>query len=293
MTKVSIARMLKAGTASAFALLAGLVVAGGPARAADPAAAPHVPHIERETWSFAGPFGKFDKAQLQRGFQVYKEVCSNCHSMKLVSFRNLSQEGGPGFTEEQVKALAATYKVQDGPNDQGEMFERAARPSDRFPSPFPNEQAARYANGGALPPDFSLIGKARAAHRGFPWFVFDAFTQYQEYGPDYIHALLNGYEEPPAGAAACADGLNYNAAFLAGTCIAMAKPLLDGQVEYADGTPATLDHYSRDVAAFLYWAAEPKLEERKSTGFKAVLFLLVFAGMLYFTKRRVWSDVAH
>lgn len=252
----------------------------------------HMPQIEEMSWTFAGPFGKFDKAQLQRGYKVYKEVCAACHSMKFVSFRTLAQQGGPGFTDEQVKALAATFKVQDGPNDQGEMFERAARPSDRFPSPFPNEQVARSANNGALPPDLSLIAKARAAPRGFPWFILDGFSLYQESGPDYLHALLNGYKDAPKDAA-CGDGLYYNSAFLSGTCIAMVKPVSDGQIEYTDGTPTTVEQYSKDVAAFLMWAAEPMLEERKSTGFKVFLFLLVFSGLLYFTKRKVWSAVSH
>jgi ubiquinol-cytochrome c reductase cytochrome c1 subunit len=250
------------------------------------------PHIIKQQWTFAGPFGKFDRGQLQRGYKVYKEVCSACHSMKLVSFRNLAQEGGPEFTEDEAKALAAEYKVQDGPNDEGEMYERAGRLSDRFPSPFANDAAARVANGGALPPDLSLMGKARAAHRGFPGFVLDIFTQYQENGPDYIYSLLTGYGEPPHGVT-CGAGLNYNSAFLAGNCIAMSQPLSDGQVEYTDGTPATVTNYSRDVSAFLMWAAEPKLEQRKSTGFKTMAFLIIFAGLLWFTKRKVWADVAH
>lgn len=272
-----------------LAVAAGLTLAGAGTALA---AGGHAPHIEKQSWTFAGPFGKFDRAQLQRGFQVYKEVCAACHSMKYVAFRNLMEPGGPEFTEEQVKALAATYKVMDGPNDQGEMYERTARPSDRFPLAFPNEQAARFANNGAYPPDLSLMGKARAASRGFPWFIFDAVTQYQEYGPDYIYALLTGYHEAPKDVT-CGQGLNYNAAFLAGTCIAMAQPISDGQVEYADGTPGTVSNYAKDVAAFMMWTAEPKLEERKQTGFKVMGFLIVFAGLLWFTKRKVWADVGH
>jgi ubiquinol-cytochrome c reductase cytochrome c1 subunit len=180
----------------------------------------------------------------------------------------------------------------DGPNEVGELYERAGRLSDRFPSPFANDVAAQVANGGALPPDLSLMGKARAAHRGFPGFVFDIFTQYQESGPDYVYSLLTGYGEPPHGVT-CSAALNYNSAFLAGNCIAMAQPLSDGQVEYTDGTPATLTNYSRDVSAFLMWAAEPHLEQRKSTGFKTMAFLIIFAGLLWFTKRKVWADVAH
>ena len=276
-------------------LLGAVVVAlglAGPVQAAEEAAAAHGPVVERQSWTFAGPFGKFDKGQLQRGYKVYKEVCSACHSMKYVSFRNLAEEGGPGFTADQAKALASGYKVQDGPNDSGDMFERAGRLSDRFPSPFPNEQAARAANGGAYPPDMSLLAKARAVHRGFPWFVFDAFTQYQEYGPDYIYSLLLGYKDAPKGHE-CGPGLNYNTSFIAGSCIAMPQPISDGQVTYDDGTPGTLQNYARDVSAFLMWAAEPKLEERKRVGLKVMLFLVVFAGLLYYTKQKVWKDIAH
>jgi cytochrome c1 len=242
---------------------------------------------ERQPWSFAGPFGKFDRAQLQRGFQVYREVCSNCHSMKRVAFRNLSEEGGPQFSEAQVKALAAEYKIKDGPNDAGDMFERPGRPSDKFPAPFANEAAARAALG-AAPPDFSLLAKARGFSRGFPLFLVDALPipggAYQEHGPDYIVALLNGYSK--------ADDPNWND-YMPGNKIAMAAPLADGAVDYTDGSPKTLLQYSRDVAAFMMWAAEPKLEERKKTGFRAMAFLLVFAGLLYYTKKKVWADVAH
>ena len=281
--------ILIARLARGLALASGLLLAAGGAAVA---AEGHGPEIHRQSWTFAGPFGKFDRGQLQRGFKVYKEVCSACHSMKYLSFRNLADEGGPGFTEDEAKAIAAEYKVKDGPNDDGEMYERAARPSDRFPSPFPNDAAARVANGGALPPDLSLMGKARAAHRGFPWFVFDVFTQYQESGPDYVYSQLTGYKDAPHGVT-CGPGLNYNASVLGGSCIAMAQPIVDGQVEYTDGTPATLGNYARDVSAFLMWTAEPKLEDRKRTGFKVMAFLIVFAGLLWFTKRKVWADVAH
>lgn len=255
-------------------------------------AAGEAPHIERQSWSFAGPFGHYDPAQLQRGFKVYREVCSACHGLSLVAFRNLEEPGGPLFSEEAARQIASEYTVIDGPNADGEMFERPGRLSDRFPSPYPNEEAARAAQGGAYPPDLSLMAKARAAHRGFPWFVFDVFTQYQEQGPDYIYALLTGYEEPPEGVEV-PPGMNYNKSFLAGHLLAMPAPLSDGQVEYTDGAPATLDQYSRDVAAFLMWTAEPKLDERKQMGFKAMLFLLVFAGALYFTKRKLWDGIAH
>lgn len=251
---------------------------------------------EKQSWSFAGPFGTYDQAQLQRGYRVYREVCSNCHSMKMVAFRNLSDAGGPGFTEAQVKALAAEYKVKDGPNDSGDMFDRPGRPSDYFPSPFPNEQAARAANGGALPPDMSVLAKART-FKPYDWFpadvinaLVDVVTQYQEQGPDYIVGIMNGYAEPPKGLEL--NGMNYNT-IMPGNKIAMAKPLSDGLVEYTDGSPKTVQQYSRDVAAFLMWAAEPKLEDRKRTGFRTMIFLLVFAGLLYFVKKRIWAGVAH
>lgn len=244
-------------------------------------------------WSFYGPFGTFDRAQLQRGFKVYKEVCAACHGANLVAFRNLSQPGGPEFSPGQVAALAATYQITDGPNDQGEMFQRPGRPADRFPSPFPNEQAARAAQGGAYPPDFSVLAKARTYVRGFPRFVFDIFTQYQEQGPDYIHALMVGYEEPPAGVTLL-PGQNYNR-YMPGHLIAMPKPLSDGQVEYPKGpdgkspVPETVDQYARDVAAFMVWMAEPHLEARKRMGMQVMIFLVFFAGLLYYTKKKVWS----
>ncbi len=242
----------------------------------------------RMEWTFAGPFGYYDNAQLQRGFKVYREVCSACHGLKKLSFRNLSQPGGPEFTEDQVKALAAEYTIQDGPNENGDMFERPGRPSDRFPLPFPNEQAARAANGGALPPDMSVLAKARTYHVGFPGFIFDIFTQYQENGVDYIHALVaEGYVDPPEGFKV-ADGSNYNK-YMPGNQIAMAMPISDDQVEYTDGTPQTVDQYSRDLAAFLMWAAEPHLEARKELGFKVIIFLIIFASLLYFTKKKVWK----
>ncbi|MBD8891369.1 cytochrome c1 [Roseibium litorale] len=270
-----------------------LTAAAAIAVAAPALAAGEGPHIPREQWSFAGPFGTFDKAQLQRGFKVYREVCSACHSLKQVSFRNLAQEGGLGYTEEQAKTIAADYTVTDGPNDDGDMYERPAVLADKFPSPFPNEQAARASNGGAYPPDFSLLAKARAAHRGFPWFVFDAFTQYQEQGPDYIHALLTSYgEEVPEGVT-IPEGKHYNPAFLAGNAIGMAQPITDEAVEYTDGTPMTVDQYARDVAAFMMWAAEPHLEDRKKIGFRVMIFLIVFAGLLYFTKQKLWRNVEH
>jgi len=243
----------------------------------------------KQRWSFAGPFGLYDPAQLQRGFKIYREVCSNCHSLKLLAFRNLADPGGPEFSAAQAATVAAGFQVTDGPNDQGEMFQRPGKLADRFPPPFPNDQAARNANGGALPPDMSMLAKARSVERGFPWFIFDAFTQYQEDGPDYIHAILNGYEDPPAGFT-LPPGAQYNKYF-PGHAIGMPKPLSEGQVEYTDGTPTTVEQYSRDIAAFLMWAAEPTLDARKRLGFQVFIFLIVLTGLLYFTKKRVWQAV--
>lgn len=267
----------------------GAVVAQEAHNAAEPT---HFPiHKPKEiSWSFAGPFGTYDKAQLQRGLKVYKEVCSACHSMKLVAFRSLDELG---YSEAQVKAFAAEYTVQDGPNADGEMFERPGIPSDHFPSPFPNDEAAAAANNGAAPPDMSLLAKARGVERGFPTFIFDIFTQYASNGPDYIHSLLTGYgEEPPEGMV-IADGTYYNPYFISAKALAMPPPLGDDQVTYEDGSPQTIDQYSQDVSAFLMWAAEPHLEARKKTGFRVMAFLILFAGLLYLTKRKVWSGIAH
>jgi cytochrome c1 len=243
-------------------------------------------------WSFHGPFGTYDQAQLQRGFRVYREVCSTCHSIKLLAFRNLADPGGPDFTEAQAATVAASFQVTDGPNDKGEMFQRPGKLADYFPPPFPNDQAARAALGGGLPPDMSVLAKARSHEAGFPRFIFDAFTQYQEAGPDYIHAILTGYEEQPPAGFVLSPGTQYNKYF-PGHAIAMPKPLSDGQVEYTDGTPATVDQYAKDISAFLMWAAEPKLDERKRLGFQVFIYLIVLTGLLYFTKRRVWHDVHH
>ena len=245
----------------------------------------------RNSWSFSGPFGKFDRAQLQRGYQVYREVCSNCHAMKFMSFRNLSQAGGPEFSESQVKALADTFKVQDGPNDAGDMFERPGRPSDPFPSPFANEQAARAANGGALPPDMSVLAKARAVETGGLWFLLQPFSQSGENdGPDYITALLNGYKDPPPPGFNLPAGKYFNE-YYPGHAIAMPKPLNDGQVTYTDGSPQTVQQYAHDVSAFLMWVAEPKLVERKRTGLNVLVFLIVFSSLLYAVKKRIWAGV--
>jgi ubiquinol-cytochrome c reductase cytochrome c1 subunit len=278
-------------------LTTGLVAATLAALGATSAVAAEAVQPPRQDWSFAGFFGRYNQTQLQRGFKVYREVCSACHSMSNVPFRTLAQPGGPGFSEDQVAALAAEYQVKAGPNDMGEYYERNGRPSDRIPPPFPNKPAAAAANGGAAPPDFSVIAKARTYERGFPWFLIDilpGFT-YVEQGPDYITALLNGYEEPEHGIEVPA-GKYYNKYF-PGHIIAMPKPLADGQVDYpkdANGqpqAPETLEQYAKDVSAFLMWAAEPHLDQRKRTGFQVLAFLLVFAGLLYFTKKRIWSRV--
>jgi ubiquinol-cytochrome c reductase cytochrome c1 subunit len=252
---------------------------------------PHYPihKPEQEKWSFAGPFGHYDKGQLQRGLKVYTEVCSACHSMSLVSFRTLESLG---YSDAQVKTFAANYEVQDGPNAEGEMYTRKAVPSDHFPSPFPNAEAAAAANNGAAPPDFSLIAKARGIERGFPTFIFDMFTQYQEGGPDYIHALLTGYQEPPKGVE-ISEGTHYNPYFANAAALAMAKPISDDQVTYDDGSPQTVEQYSRDISAFLMWAAEPHLEVRKRTGFMVMIFLLIFTGLIYLTKKSVYANKEH
>jgi ubiquinol-cytochrome c reductase cytochrome b/c1 subunit len=208
-----------------------------------------------------------------------------------LAFRNLAEPGGPGFTEAQATAIASEFQVTDGPNDQGQMFQRPGTLADHFPPPFPNDQAARAALGGKLPPDMSVLAKARGYEWGFPQFVIDAFIDYQEDGPDYIHALLNGYTDPPAGFALPPGG-QYNKYFPGGA-IGMPKPLSDGQVQYTDGTPTTVDQYGRDVSAFLMWAAEPTLDVRKRLGFQVMIFLIVLTGLLYFTKKKVWHDVHH
>jgi len=229
----------------------------------------HGPVITAQDWSFAPPFGRFDKAQLQRGYRVYKEICANCHSMRLLSYRNLGESGGPGFSPKAIETLASQAQVTDGPNDKGEMFQRPGRPSDRFPSPYANDQAARVVNNGALPPDLSVMAKARPG------------------GPDYIYALLAGYAQPPA-EFHMTQGMQYNKAF-PGHQIAMPNPLVDGVIPYTDGTKPTVDNYARDVSAFLMWTAEPKLEERYKVGARIMIFLIVFAGIMYFSKRAVWA----
>jgi len=251
-------------TLKAFAILGGLLaLAPAPARAAGEAIA-----IPDTRFSFDGIFGTFDRASAQRGFQVYKEVCSACHAMRLLSYRNLRELG---LSEQQVAQIAAQFQVMDGPNDEGQMFERNARPSDRFRSPFPNQQAARAANNGAYPVDLSVIVKARPG------------------GADYIYALLTGYQDPPADVTMM-EGMNYNRYF-PGHQIAMAQPIHPDQVEFADGTPATVEQMARDVTTFLAWAAEPELEQRRAMGFKVIIFLTILGGLAYAVKRKVWSDV--
>ncbi len=238
------------------------------------------------SYSFEGPFGTFDKGQLQRGYKVYKEVCANCHSMDYVAFRNLAEQGGPGFNEEQVKALAATFTVRDGPDSAGEMFDRPGRPSDRFPAPFANLEAAAAANGGAVPPDLSLITKFRPG-----W--FGTFNQLANGigGPQYVYSVLTGYEEASEEIKKeMPEGKSYNPYFANGHFIAMAPPLVDGQVEFDDGSPNKIDDMARDVSAFLAWTAEPKMEERKSMGFMVMIYLAILAGLLYFVKKKIWHD---
>ncbi|MCB9988772.1 MAG: cytochrome c1 [Rhodospirillales bacterium] len=224
-------------------------------------------HMNDMNWSFEGMFGTYDRGALQRGYQVYREVCSSCHSMKRVAFRNLS---ALGYTEEEIKAIASEYEVTDGPNDDGEMFDRTATPADYFPSPFPNDKAAMAANNGALPPDMSLLAKARHG------------------GADYIYGIMTGYADAPPGKELL-DGQYYNL-HMNGNVLSMAPPLMNGLVEYADGSPQTVMQYAKDVATFLTWASEPTMEARKRTGVKVLIFLLIFAGLMYGVKKEIWSD---
>lgn len=253
----------------AFLVLAG-ALSVGPALAPQAFAQGHeaVGDTPKQPWSFNGPFGTFDRASAQRGFQVYKEVCSNCHSMKLVYYRSLT---ALGLTEEQVKAVAASAQVPGGTDETGQAVERPGLPSDHFRSPFPNDAAARAANGGALPPDQSLIIKAR------------------ENGPDYVFNLLNGYRDPPPDVKV-PEGQYYDIYF-PGHFLAMPQPLSDGTVTYADGTPATVEQMSRDVVQFLTWASNPDMEQRKRMGVKVVLFLTLLTGLTYAVKKKVWKDV--
>jgi ubiquinol-cytochrome c reductase cytochrome c1 subunit len=247
----------------AAAVLGGVMLTPAIARAAD-----ENQQLPRQQWSFDGVFGTYDRASAQRGFQVYKEVCSVCHPVKHLHIRDLADIG---YNEDEVKAIAAGYQVTDGPNDEGQMYQRPGRPSDPIPEPFPNDQAARAANNGALPPDQSLIVKARVG------------------GPDYVYGILTGYKEPPAGFKML-EGMNYNE-FFAGHQIAMPPPLSDNAVTFADGTPATVPQMAHDVVTFLTWAAEPNLDDRHRTGLKVTLFLVVAAGVFYAAKRKIWAPI--
>lgn len=258
---------LLAGAAVAVAMLA---QPAQPARAQAEEATPTLPNV---SWSFQGPFGTFDRAALQRGFQIYSQVCSACHSMDLLTYDDLAGPEGLGYTEEQVKAIAAQKQVADIDKN-GQPIQRPARPSDHFVAPFANEAAAAAANGGKAPPDLSDIIKAR------------------EGGPRYVYGILTGFGEPPKGFQMPPSGGNYNLYF-PGHVIAMPQPLQDDSVQYADGTKATLQQEAHDVVTFLTWASEPTMEQRKRTGAKVVLFLLAMTGVLYGAKRRVWSDVEH
>ena len=224
-----------------------------------------------QDWTFKGLTGKFDRASLQRGYQVYKEVCSGCHSMRLLSYRNLSEPGGPEFTVQEVKNIASNDEVTDGPDEQGEMFTRPGRPSDKFVSPYPNVQAATAANGGAYPPDMSVLVKSRKG------------------GADYIYSVLMGYTEPPAGMK-LDDGVYYNK-YMEGNKIKMSQPLLDDIVSYADGTKATEAQMAKDVTTFLTWAAEPHLEARHKLGLRVIIFLLILTVLVYFSMKRIWSRI--
>ena len=220
-------------------------------------------------WSFQGIFGTFDRASLQRGYQVYQEVCSGCHSMEYLSYRNLSEKGGPEFSKEEAKAIAAQFEVEDGPDAEGEMFFRSGRPSDKFVKPYSNVQAAKASNGGAYPPDMSVIVKARKS------------------GANYIYSLLLGYEDAPAGFE-IEEGVYYNK-YMAGNKIKMAAPLSDGIIEYTDGTESTTSQMAKDVVTFLVWAGEPHLEARHKIGFKAIIYLIILLTLVYLSKKKVWS----
>jgi ubiquinol-cytochrome c reductase cytochrome c1 subunit len=222
-------------------------------------------------WSFNGLFGKFDRGSLQRGYQVYSEVCAACHSMKYLSYRNLSEKGGPEFSIEQAKAIAASFEITDGPNADGEMFTRPGKLSDKFLMPYENDKAAQAANGGAYPPDMSVLVKARSG------------------GADYIYSLLLGYEDPPNGMD-LDDGVYYNK-YMYGNQIKMAAPLSEGLIEYGDGTEASVKQMSKDVTTFLMWAAEPHLETRHRMGFKAIVYLIILTILVYFSMKKIWSRV--
>ena len=222
--------------------------------------------LKKQNWSFEGIFGRYDNSTLQRGLQIYQEVCSACHGMKRLRFRELRDLG---FTDGQIKIYAETFEILDGPNELGEMFLRPGEPSDTFVSPYKNKEEAKAAFGGAYPPDLSLLTKAI------------------KNGPNYIYSLLTGYEDPPK-EFKLTDGLYYNP-YYDGKVIAMPPPLYDNAIEYIDGTNASLDQLSYDIVHFLNWAAEPKLQQRKSLGLKVLLFLIVLTLLLYVTMKEIWS----
>ncbi len=251
----------------ALALALGALVLG--IAFAAPLSASEAPKPKAQDWSFQGLFGTFDRAAQQRGFQVYKEVCSGCHSLNQVAYRNLA---ALGYNEDQIKAIAATVEMQGGPNDEGEMFTRKGKPFDKFKNPFPNANAARAANNGAYPPDLSVITKAKP------------------HGSDYLYALLTSYKEKPPEGMKMTEGMFYNAMF-PGAQIAMVPPLMPDAVAYQDGTKATVAQMAKDVTTFLAWAAEPELEERKSMGRKVILFLIALTALMYALKRKIWADL--
>lgn len=282
--------MMKKILGIAGVLAASLSISAGAAHAAGGGATP-----PRQTWSFAGPFGTFDRAQIQRGFQVFKTACAACHGLDKVAFRNLTERGGPEYTVEQVEAFAAEFMVPGGFDEFGEPVMRPATLADRWPSPFPNKVAAAAANGGKAPPDLSVIVKARTYERGFPFWITDVFTQYDHQGANYVAAFLRGYIDPPDDVDLSLGGhFNY---YYPGNIVAMPNVLFDELIEYprdANGRPVvpeTVAQYANDVTAFLMWTAEPHLEQRKRIGFNVMAFLLVFAGLLYFVKKRIWARV--
>jgi ubiquinol-cytochrome c reductase cytochrome b/c1 subunit len=256
-------------------LLLGLAASQGAlaAQSADP-----LP-VKDQHWSFEGPFGHYDRGELQRGFQVYKEVCSACHALTHVGFHALDEDGGPGFNEKQMKVIASGFKIPAGPNDKGDTVDdkgnplmRPGTPADYFPPPFANEQAARAANGGALPPDLSMIVKARDG------------------GSQYVYSIITGFHQTPPAGFKVLDGKYYNPYF-GGWNISMPPPLSANQVTYADGTKATVEQEAHDVVTFLTWASDPKMEDRKRMGFEVMAFLIVLAGLLFLSYRKVWKDM--
>lgn len=299
-------RAFAAGTMLSLAAIASAAAATEAAPAAAPAsAAQETPatapaehyQIPRQEWTFGGLFGYFDEKQLRRGFQVYHTVCSNCHNTRFLAFRNLGEPGGPNLSKEEVIQLASEIEVQDGYDDQGQPKLRRGKPSDSFQWRFKNDKEAAATFNGAVPPDLSVIGKARTVEREIEWYTFpfllvkDLFTQYQEQGPDYIYALLTGYVDPPAGFK-LNDGSNYNRAF-PGHQIAMPQPLAEGMVDYTDGTPNTLDQEAKDVVSYLMWVSEPHLAERKKLGLTVLGYLAILAGLLFVAKTTLWRNVEH